>query len=672
MKAVIQSPKSEVRSPKSERNPKPEIPNRYPRISRIIANLMSQAGDDPRSLFQFRISNFFRISGFGFRVSRLAIAAVLLVAAARAWAADAPSVQLYDTRASARAPLAAEALAKSSKWTLVPEDVTNHKFKGDVVLSNHKLAVVLRQKGRGAEVYAYSAKGPALRAELVGVADTPATALAGIKIIENNPGVVSLEATFKTAGRKSLTVAYELGAGQIFVKTEPRDGATALRVAAGCRFAVMPDFFADDLVVDASELRVTETELPTDNFLMHLVGNGDAIVMPVWQPAKGDVRIALSGAGASRAIESSEIAYGNESKIFLAVIEAPAAWHLRDITRQEAGRILRLDWKAPFTAHWRVDWRRDDKLTDSWEMLTQKPSGEYVKHGWYGQPESFGNIDWLKEDRERWTTVLGKFLYPCWVDKNGAGFLQPLSNKVHFVGPALAYPITRLENTPLESFTVADVIRATLGVGPCEYILDVEGQKKTFQGRPTCASRTILNDIYSHKEQKQKKDQVRKTLDEVIAFVRHIRGRIEEYVTFSHSMTAYLQDQKKTCPNLTDTIENLEQTSRRIDGYVAQRKAKIKTPDYATALVEDFRTHLLGQEGDDALKECKRITAALVDIGGNQDELVGECRMVIKTLRQQVALAAAADPRVAPLAGEVRRRTQQMLRNPTSYEAPRH
>ena len=59
-------------------------------------------------------------------------------------------------------------------------------------------------------------------------------------------------------------------------------------------------------------------------------------------------------------------------------------------------------------------------------------------------------------------------------------------------------------------------------------------------------------------------------------------------------------------------------------------------------------------------------------IGGNQDELVGECRVAVKILRERAAMAMATDRRVAPIAREVRRRTQQMLRNPTSYEAPRH
>ena len=40
---------------------------------------------------------------------------------------------------------------------------------------------------------------------------------------------------------------------------------------APCRFAVMPDFFADDIVVDATELPVAQADLPSDNFLLHLL-----------------------------------------------------------------------------------------------------------------------------------------------------------------------------------------------------------------------------------------------------------------------------------------------------------------------------------------------------------------------------------------------------------------
>jgi len=576
--------------------------------------------------------------------------AVFFVLQNLAWAQAPMSVQLFD------------AISNYEQRKLVPEDNTQHRFRGDVVVTNGKIALALRH--RGAELYTGTTK----RAELVAVGKTPAISLSAVKIIENNPSSVALDATFKTAKGESLTVGYELKVGQVFVETRSRSGATALRVMAPCRFAVLPDFFADDFVVDAATIAAAEVELPSENFLMHLLGDGQAIVTAVWHPAQDDVRIKLSGA----TITHSEIPYGKNGKVSVAVLNSPGVWHHRDIARDEADKIIHLDWKAPFAAHWRVDWRRDDQLTDSWEMLSQKPGGEYVKHGWYGQPESFGNIDWLKDGRKRWTTVLGSFQYPCWLDKNGEGYLQPLKKGVHFQGPALIYPISRIEATPLEEFTLVDIMRATLGVGPCEYILDIEGQKKRFQGRPTCASRTILDDIYGKKEQKTKKDEVQKTLDEVLAFVRHIRGRIGDYVTFGHDMDAYLAEQKGKHPELADLLAELQTITGKIDAAVAKRKDGIKTPEDATQLVNEFRTTLVDYEGDDALAKCKKITAALVKIGGSQDELVGECRMIIKQLRQRAATAMTTDLRVAPIAVEVRRRTQQMLRNPTSYEAPRH
>jgi hypothetical protein len=581
------------------------------------------------------------------------------------------AAQLFDTVTPSPLPLPPDAFSKIDRWTLLPED-EKHTFQGDVVLANGKLAVALRQQGRGAEVYALTPNGLVLRAELVAVADAPAAALSSVKIVENNPSSVMMDATFKTRDGTSLTLGYELKVGQVFVQTLPRSGATGLRVLAPCRFAVLPDFFADDIVVDATELAVPEAELPSENFLLHMLGDGQAIVMTVWHPAQDDVRIMLAGQEKMRIITSSEIHYAPDGQVCVAVLDGPGTWHWRDVARSDAGQIIRLNWKTPYLAHWRVDWRRDNHLTDSWEMLTQNPDGNFVKHGWYGQPESFGNDDWLKEGRERWTTVLGFFLYPCWIDQQGQGYLQPLEKGLRFQGPAILYPITRLESTPLDQFTVVDVMRATLGVGPCEYILDVEGQKKTFQGRPTCASRTILDGIYTKKEQKQKRAEVQQTLDEVLAFVRHIRTRIEEYVAFGHDMVAYFQAQKQTQPELAGFLTEMQETLRDIDSAVAQRKDHIKTPEYATALVENFRNTLVDYEGADALVRCQRITAALVDIGGNQDELVGECRLAVKRLRQQSALAMSADPRRASIAREVRHRTQQMLRNPTSYEAPRH
>ncbi len=611
------------------------------------------------------------------RFKRTAAALASLASLVLAWTApgraeEPPAVQVFDTGGAGLVPLSSEQVLRRPGWTRLAEDETDIQARGDLVLCNNRLAVVFRQRGRGAEVYALGPASAVQRAELVPLGHAPCSALARVKLVENNSGTASVDATFTTESGELVTIGCELRVGQVFVETTPRPGTVGLRIFAPSRFAVLPDFFADDLVVDATQVSVAQAELPSENFLLHMVGAGDAIVAPVWHPAKDDVRIALSGNGASRQITCSEVNYAAGGKIAVAVLSEPGIWHLRQISPGDANQVVRLDWKAPFQAHWRVDWQRDDGLTDSWEMLSQKPTGEYVKHGWYGQPESFGNEDWLRTGRERWTTVLGFFLYPCWLNNQGEGFLQPLKKGVRFQGPALIYPINRLAETPLDAFTLVDVMRATLGIGPCEYVLDVEGQKKRFEGRPTCESRTILDDIYSRNQQKAQRDQVQKTLDEVIAFVRHIRGRIEDYAAFAHEMSAFFEAQKKAYPDLAEHLQSLQDLTGRIDQFIARRKNHIQTPEYATGLVDTFRAQLVDYEGDDALARCKRITAALVDIGGNQDELVGECRMVVKILRQRAALDMASDPRLAPVAKEVRVRTQRMLRNPTSYEAPRH
>jgi hypothetical protein len=305
-------------------------------------------------------------------------------------------------------------------------------------------------------------------------------------------------------------------------------------------------------------------------------------------------------------------------------------------------------------------------------MIVQKADGTFAKLDWFGQPDTQGTPDWMRSNGTRWTTVLGSFKYPCWLDPDRRGYLHPLKRGAPFRGPAVIYPVQRVTGMPPDRYTLVDIVRETLGVGPCEYILDVEGQKKVARGAATCATRSKLTGIYEKKEQKARRAEVERALDDVLAFVRLVRGRIEDYAAFGRAMTAYLDEQRKAQPALADFLGKMDALTRRIADAYERRKGSIRPPEDATRLVEEFRKTLVGYEGDDALAKCKAITGALVGIGGSQDELVGECRVAVKLLRQQAGLAMAVDPKVAPVAREVRRRTQQVLRNPAAYEAPRH
>jgi hypothetical protein len=251
--------------------------------------------------------------------------------------------------------------------------------------------------------------------------------------------------------------------------------------------------------------------------------------------------------------------------------------------------------------------------------------------------------------------------------------LQPLKGKVlQLQGPVVVYPINRVKHTPLDVYTVVDVMRNTLGVGPCEHILDLEGQKSEYKGQATCAVRDTLTPIYQNNRQKQQRDKIDRTLDEGLMFVKHIRGRITRYVEFGKKMRQYLAEQKKAHPELADFIGEMDNLIREIDDRVAARAAKIKTPEHVARMNEDFRKQVLDYDGPDALRRCQVYTRALVEIGDNQDELSGECRWVVKTLRQRAGILMALNGRVAPIASEIRARTQEVLRNPANHEGARH
>lgn len=579
-------------------------------------------------------------------------------------------IAAWDTVHATTAGIPAAGLAGKLTWTAIPLGTNAPAFQGDAVVTNGRIAVVARKQDAAVDVYAVKPDGlvARVRLRLVSASGEAATQLDRLSLVENTKASACLDATFKTATGMEVSGKFRLNRGEVTVQAEPGAGANKLRVESPGRFVVLPDFFADDITIDAAKLPLAAVDLPSENFVLHLTGQGDAIAMCVFENRQQDVKVTLAGAADQRLITGSEIGFEGK-KIWVALLEASRIWHTLELAPADTGKIVPLGWKMPYPAQWRVDFTRTGDLTDSWEMLLQEAKdGDYIKPSWLGAGESR-----LPSTRRRWNTVLGTYPYPCWSDPERQGYLQPLKSRVlQFQGPVIVYPINRVKQTPLDSFTVVDIMRATLGVGPCEHILDLEGQKAEYKGRATCSVRDTLTPIYANKQQVQRKAEVDRTLDEGLAFVKHIRGRITRYVDFGHKMRQYLAEQQKAHPELASFIAEMDKFTQEIDSRVAARVSKIQTPEHVAKMNEEFRKNVLGYEGADALQRCREYALALVVIGDNQDELSGECRWVVKTLRQRAGILMALDPRVAPIAAEIRARTQEALRNPANHEGARH
>ncbi len=621
------------------------------------------------------------------------------------WALQA-GVSAWDTGTPAAAPLSAEEIGRKEGWTRAS---AGGEAAGDRVVTNGRLLAAARRKGAGLELYSLGGGRPVLHATLAlpGGAGLERAALAEI-----TRGAALLEVAWKGAG----AVRFRLARGDACVAAEAARAGAVLRVECPGRFVLLPDFFADDLLFDARRVPLDRVELPSENFLLHFAGAGDAIVMDVFEHRDQEVRVTLAGKGEARSITGSELDFGKKGgKIWVAVLEGEGTWHARDVGLADKKKVLPLDWRMRFPAQWRADFTRPDGLTDSWDVLLPEKEGDgFVKPSWLAEGGKISEAnrttsgevdrdaykvggpasDRLGPDRKRWTTVLGRFQYPVWTDRDRKGWLQPIENKrLAFDGPVVIFPMNRLAETPVEEYTPVDVVRATLGVGPCQYILDVEGQKQEHVGRATCHVRSCINETWTAGLQKAKRKEVEAWLGDANDFVVHIRNRILAYVAFGKELRAWLAERKKARPELGAEIDALEALARELDerteaklaamrshpalqgtiARLAERKVEPLAPAMVTELNRHFKEALLDYEGADWKERIKKeYTDPLTAIGGQQDDMVGECRWVAKALRQKAGLAAALDARLAPLAAQVRARTQKVLRGGAAYEGARH
>ncbi len=296
-------------------------------------------------------------------------------------------ITVCDTGQSSAKALEPEALARRDGWTVISTGKTAESFKGDAVLDNGRITAVLRRADSGVQVYAVKPGGAVarLRLCLMTAGGEPAARLEHMALVENSRSGACLDATFKTATGVSVSGRFRIKRGDDSVQAEPATGAGKLRVECPGRFGILPDFFADDITIDATRLPLDAVELPSENFVLQLSGGGDAIAMSVFENRRQDVRVTLDGAGASRVVTGSEIAF-EDKKIWVTLMEAPQIWHVHELSPGDAGKVIPLDWKMPFPAQWRVDFTRSNDLTDSWVMLLQEQTdGKYKKPSWLAQ-----------------------------------------------------------------------------------------------------------------------------------------------------------------------------------------------------------------------------------------------------------------------------------------------
>ena len=495
---------------------------------------------------------------------------------------------LLDTGTPSASPLTAKSIEDKLGWTALQEGDIKHAFSGDAVILNDRIAIVLRKQGRGAEVYARNAAGYAARALIAprGSGAEAATALDHSRIADNTTGAIEIEAVYKSAQGKPLALALRLATGQIQVQMAPGAGVDAVRVEAETDAIVVPDFFADDVVYRADSMRTDAVRLPAENFYMHFLGGGSGIVTCIWQSCGRDARALTKSGGKTRTIEGSEIECVEGKTVWVAFAEGKDIWRTEDI----APSSKTLTWNVPFSAKWRADVVSKSEAAQSTNFVeapTATPSGA-----------------------------------SCWLDGATAN-VDVAALGAPNAASVVTYPIDRTRATPLDTFLLIDIMRSTLGVGACQYILDLEGLDAQTTPTPELVCEYVEGQL-KKKRARQGDETLRQRLDAMVAHVQRAEERIGKY----RAAGAKMREACAASPNANDAdfaalaamVSELETTCTQL--APARRSASD---------VKALADRLAGLAGNDAWQApFDKIHNELRAIGAAQDRTMAKCRMTLR------------------------------------------
>jgi hypothetical protein len=494
---------------------------------------------------------------------------------------DAPLARLFDTGAPLAGPLTPETLARQDQCRLVPEDTVNHLFAGDALLLNDKLAVLLGKQGRGIELYSRMAGGLKRRATLRHAATllSPLDSLAGLKIVQNTSSGVTVEARF--GGAEPAAARLRLTTGEAILEIQSQAGPGFLDVQSDTRYVVVPEYFGDDAVY-GSEVQ-QGLYLPAENFCLNLLAGGEAMLMSVWGSSQQEAWLGAPSRSNAGRLGSTRLRCLTGKSLWLALLESPGLWHDRLGLGDDS-------WKPPFPAKWRASLLRTNGFADSWD-LDLGPGAEQ-KPGPLPAP-----------------------LIVC----------------------RIVYPLDRSTATPLTASCLTDVMRNTLGVGPCQYILACEGL--AAQGDPTPNS--VMGWVEKQFEQRKDKkagDEIKDRLQFMVKHVADARNRIERYAQFATRLRQALAGKPGPFFAIADDL----------DHAAAAGLAPAAAPERARQLAREVAA-LIGQPNP--LPACQRLAKDLRAIGAVQDRALAKCRMDVRRARQQARTLAAnpsAEPGPAP------------------------
>ena len=523
-------------------------------------------------------------------------------------------------------------------------------------------------------------------------------------------GSVDLLADGKTVGYASgaAKARIRLREAGSFAEVIPGDGAEVVEIGIKGRFALVPGFHVDDVLLDPTMSSRKELCVPAENFMMVIPEGGGSAFVITWPRGGGQIPVLVqSGSGKDARYGAVRINTGGKP-VFVGVLDhvgyVDGLNRGLDFTKTVRGRrykyaTVETGIKVPFSAHWwTVIAKAPGKpIPEQPEFIrsSKKPSGGGPVWMWMlkGKPGTgWGDIlsgyqqasvigaggKWQLDLEQRWGPYLAAILYP----KSRAGGSKALS-----VPPG---------RTPPNRATLSEILYDTLGQKEVHEIVGFEGFAGRWVGIPegqpsipaTCAGWGVLPRSLKGKDRKAFIERTQACYN----FCYYNKARIDEFRDAAKSIIELCR-KRSGDPKLKALAERTIHYAQKCEEFweednlkfrkTAQQFAKkhpeiMSQEEAANASLDakffkrmhDYYDKVFKDWAHkDNAKAMKMISRShWTSPGGMLDGIVWNERKLLNRTCQEATLAGADNPEARQLALEVRAMVRKAMFKPHMKE----
>jgi len=487
------------------------------------------------------------------------------------------------------------------------------------------------------------------------------------KVIKDTPQLAVVEVVYSFAGGMSMTVIYSVKEGFEYVEAESdfAQGRASITAAMKSEVMVLPDFLADSMVFYPESAPAAAMNIPADNHLLvNLFDNGGAMLALLWDSPEMSIAETKNGSQ----FDSITMSAGAKTRFWIGALAAKGIWY-KAVEKLNSGSFTALNWTPPFPAEWKLatfldkGFHAGTPTCESWFLIPKGNSG-YIGNG-----VSFINLSaW-----QAWSSDLGGFVYPCYLENNKAFAKHPVlqleKKPVFNAMPVLIYALNGNNKTPAGITMPKNALQKLLPKTLNNQLEAMNSPKNHYPA--TCGTTANVEKIFYRSESAKEKKQIVDSFVMMNLFVHTIRERIEDYAAWQRKMEKMLEEQKQINPQLSPVINEFEKELAQISWNYAKTRDNMKTPPYCATLTEKVIALTDANLSDEEKEEqCKALGRQIRTIGGSQDNTVAQFRSTVKAVRQNATLKlmTATAPQEKELLSTLRHETGLMLNNRLGME----